>query len=103
MCTTEVGSQRSSCFNTQHWGRTVHAINASVTATEKLQLLGMSIDEVVSTARTFLGCDLFQVEHFSKVSSVDGLHGFTWPMAKLECLGFGFEGHVQAAGPGSDS
>ena len=35
-------------------------VNASVTATEKLQLFG--IDEVVNTARTFLGCDALQVD-----------------------------------------
>ena len=32
-------------------------VNASVTATEKLQLFGL--DEVVNTARTFLGCDFY--------------------------------------------
>ena len=30
-------------------------VNASVTSTERLELFG--IDEVVNTARTFLGCD----------------------------------------------
>ena len=35
-------------------------VNASVTATEKLQLFGL--DEVVNTARTFLGCDFLMMD-----------------------------------------
>ena len=35
-------------------------VNASVTATEKLQLFGL--DEVVNTARTFLGCDFLMAD-----------------------------------------
>ena len=35
-------------------------INASVTSTEKLQLFGL--DEVVNTARTFIGCDFLRAD-----------------------------------------
>ena len=57
-------------------------INASVTATEKLQLFG--IDEVVNTARTFLGCDILQVdEQFTTLNAPVDFGWFNGPWRRL--------------------
>ena len=40
-------------------------VNASVTSTEKLQLFGL--DEVVNTARTFLGCDFLRCDESLRI------------------------------------
>ena len=56
-------------------------INASVTATEKLQLFGL--DEVVNTARTFLGCDFLRMdERFENLWCAEGVGDFTGPWKK---------------------
>ena len=57
-------------------------VNASVTATEKLQLFG--IDEVVNTARTFLGCDALQVDSdFNALRCDPTWSSFTGPWRNL--------------------
>ena len=57
-------------------------INASVTATEKLQLFGL--DEVVNTARTFLGCDFLRMdETFENLWCAQGVKEFSGPWKKI--------------------
>eukprot|EP00435_Cladocopium_sp_Y103_P010164 s6141_g2.t1 len=58
-------------------------INASVSSTEKLQLFG--IDEVINTARTFLGGDCLRVsDDFSWVSADRNLATHTGPWRSLQ-------------------
>ena len=58
-------------------------VNASVTSTERLQLFG--IDEVINTARTFLGSDLLEVnEDFSQVGSKPELRDWHGPWKSLK-------------------
>ena len=58
-------------------------INASVTSTEKLQLFG--IDEVINTARTFLGSDfLHVVEGETEVRALPGLASFNGPWRSIQ-------------------
>ena len=58
-------------------------VNASVTATERLQLFG--IDEVINTARTFLGADLLEVNgDFSEVWCKPELRAFSGPWRSLQ-------------------
>ena len=58
-------------------------INASVTSTERLQLFG--IDEVINTARTFLGADLLEVSSdFSEAWGSQGLRAFKGPWKSLQ-------------------
>ena len=58
-------------------------VNASVTSTERLQLFG--IDEVINTARTFLGSDLLEVnEDFSQVGSKPELRDWHGPWRSLK-------------------
>ena len=53
-------------------------VNASVTATEKLQLFGL--DEVVNTARTFLGCDFLMADStLESLWCADGAAEFSGP------------------------
>ena len=57
-------------------------INASVTATEKLQLFGL--DEVVTTARTFVGCDfLLADEGLQNLWCSDEVKGFPGPWRSI--------------------
>ena len=49
-------------------------VNASVTSTEKLQLFGL--DEVVNTARTFLGCDFLRCDESLENLWCDGSVAF---------------------------
>jgi len=57
-------------------------INASVTATEKLQLFGL--DEVVNTARTFLGCDFLMTDAaFEQLWCAEGVRDFCGPWKKI--------------------
>ena len=57
-------------------------VNASVTATEKLQLFGL--DEVVNTARTFLGCDfLIMDDELDNLWCSEAVKSFTGPWRKI--------------------
>ena len=57
-------------------------VNASVTATEKLQLFGL--DEVVNTARTFLGCDFLMMDDtLDNLWCSEGVKSFTGPWRKI--------------------
>ena len=57
-------------------------VNASVTATEKLQLFGL--DEVVNTARTFLGCDFLMMDdELDNLWCSERVRFFTGPWRKI--------------------
>ena len=57
-------------------------VNASVTATEKLQLFGL--DEVVNTARTFLGCDFLMMdESMESLWCSDEVKSFDGPWRRI--------------------
>ena len=56
--------------------------NASVSTSEKLQLFG--IDEVINTARTFLGVDLLQVNDDFTWVGAGASHGFQGPWKALK-------------------
>ena len=62
-------------------------INASVSSTEKLQLFG--IDEVINTARTFLGCDhldICEASAWLKHGQYPGCHQSLWHSLKGRAL-----------------
>ena len=57
-------------------------VDASVTATEKLQLFGL--DEVVSTARTFVGCDFLMTDDgLQNLWCSDAVRGYQGPWRSI--------------------